>query len=229
MNTTQEQVTAKALKAWHFLYARGFIEGFGHISARIPDSELFLMARHSLGPKAHAGDLLVCDMQGRVVSGNGVLPGEFPIHLEILRARPDIGSIIHYHDMYATAFSTSEHQLKPIHLMGSIFKDGIPTYMDPRLVNNPARGKALAAALGSARVALMRAHGVVTTGATVEEAVTAAFFMEENARRAWLSASMGKPAWLEDEMVAAAGEELLKSGGPFKRVWALVEAETVER
>jgi len=228
MDAAQEQLTAKALKAWHFLYARGFIEGFGHISARLPDSDLFLMARHSLGPVAHPEDLLLCDMQGRVVSGKGHLPGEFPIHLEIYRARKDVGSIVHYHDLYATAFTTSEHRLKPIHLMGSIFKDGIPTYQDPRLVNSPERGKALAAALGTARVALMRAHGVVTTGADIEEAVTATFFMEENARRAWVAASMGKPVWLEDEMIQAAGNELLKSRGPFKRVWALVEAETAK-
>ena len=126
-----DDLIAKLLKAWHFLYKRGFIEGFGHLSARIPDSDLFLLARHSMGPRATADDFLVVDMQGRKVSGDGNMPGEYPIHLEILKARPDISSVFHYHGLHSTAFTTSEHKLRPIHLMGTLFHDGIPIYDDP--------------------------------------------------------------------------------------------------
>jgi ribulose-5-phosphate 4-epimerase/fuculose-1-phosphate aldolase len=216
------------LKAWHFLYKRGFIEGFGHISARIPDSELFLLARHSLGPRANAEDFLVVDMKGRKVSGDGAMPGEYPIHHEILKARPDIGSVIHYHGLHSTAFTTSEHRLRPIHLMGTLFHDGIPIYDDPRLVTNPERGTALVKALGPHRAVLLRAHGAAITGATVEECVGGTFLFEENARRAHAAASMGKPLWIDDELAANAGGELLKSRGPFKRVWALVESDSEE-
>jgi ribulose-5-phosphate 4-epimerase/fuculose-1-phosphate aldolase len=216
------------LKAWHFLYKRGFIEGFGHISARIPDSELFLLARHSLGPRANAEDFLVVDMKGRKVSGDGAMPGEYPIHHEILKARPDIGSVIHYHGLHSTAFTTSEHRLRPIHLMGTLFHDGIPIYGDPRLVTNPERGTALVKALGPHRAVLLRAHGAAITGATVEECVGGTFLFEENARRAHAAASMGKPLWIDDELAANAGGELLKSRGPFKRVWALVESDSEE-
>ncbi|MBS1218462.1 MAG: bacterial extracellular solute-binding family protein, partial [Proteobacteria bacterium] len=72
-----DELIGKLLKAWHFLYRRGFIEGFGHLSARIPDSDLFLLARHSLGPRAVAEDFLVVDLRGRKVAGTGDLPGEF--------------------------------------------------------------------------------------------------------------------------------------------------------
>ena len=40
-------LTANTLKAWRFLYRRGFIEGFGHISARLPDSDRFIITRRS--------------------------------------------------------------------------------------------------------------------------------------------------------------------------------------
>src|SRR3990172_11266701 len=132
------------IKGWSFLYKRGFIEGFGHISARLPNPDEFLITRHSLGPAAAPEDFLVVDMEGRKLSGDGELPGEHPIHLEILKARPDIGSVIHYHGMYSTAFTTSEHELRPIHLIGTLFHDGIPVSRDPRLVNNRQRGEALA-------------------------------------------------------------------------------------
>lgn len=222
MNDTLMTAT---LKAWRFLYRRGFIEGFGHISARLPGSDQWMITRHSLGANATAEDFLVFDLDGKRLAGSGVIPGEYPIHLEILRARPDVGSVIHYHGMYSTAFTTSEHRLKPIHLMGTLFHDGIPVYPDPKLVSDRTRGEALARALGPHRAVLMRAHGAAITGASVEEAVGGAFLFEENAHRACVSAGLGKPVWLDDATAADAGAELLKSRGPFKRVWALVESE----
>ena len=216
------------LKAWHFLYKRGFIEGFGHISARLPDSDQFIIARHSLGPRSTAEDFLVLDLEGRKVCGKGDIPGEYPIHLEILRARPDIGSVIHYHGMYSTAFTTSEYTLRPIHLMGTIFHDGIPVYPDPRLVSNRQRGEALAKALGPHRAVLMRAHGATITGGSVEEAVGGAFLFEENAHRACVSAGLGKPVWLDASTASDAGGEVLMHRGPFRRGWALVESDAEE-
>jgi ribulose-5-phosphate 4-epimerase/fuculose-1-phosphate aldolase len=216
-----------ALKAWRFLYRRGFIEGFGHLSVRLSDTR-FMITRHSLGIDAKPEDFLVMDLDGRKVEGDGVLPGEYPIHLDILRARPDVGSVVHYHGMYSTAFTTSEQTLRPIHLLATIFHDGVPVYQDPKLVSDRARGAALAQALGSHRAVLMRAHGAAITGADLQEAVAGAFVFEENARRACISASLGRPVWLDDDTAAAAGAELIESRGPFRRVWALVESEDRE-
>jgi ribulose-5-phosphate 4-epimerase/fuculose-1-phosphate aldolase len=214
-----------ALKGWRFLYRRGFIEGFGHISVRLPGTDRYMVIRHSAGIDAGPQDFLVFDLDGNKLEGAGVTPGENPIHLEILRARPDVGSVIHYHGMYSTAFTTSRERLRAIHLMGTLFHDGIPIYPDPKLVSDRTRGAALAAALGSHRVVLMRAHGAAITGETVQDAVGAAFLFEENAHRACISAGLGAPQWLDETTAADAGAELLASRGPFKRVWALVESE----
>ena len=213
------------LKAWRFLYRRGFIEGFGHISVRLPGADRYMVTRHSAAMDAKAEDFLVFDLDGNKLEGAGVTPGENPIHLEILRARPDVGSVIHYHGMYSTAFTTSSERLRAIHLMGTLFHDGIPVYPDPKLVSDRTRGTALARALGPHRAVLMRAHGAAITGETVEAAVGGAFLFEENARRACICAGLGPPEWLDDATAADAGAELLKSRGPFKRVWALVESE----
>lgn len=216
------------LKAWRFLYRRGFIEGFGHLSVRLADTDRFMVTRHSLGMEAGPEDFLVFDLDGNKREGAGVTPGENPIHLEILRARPDVGAVIHYHGMYSTAFTTSGERLRPIHLMGTLFYDGIPIYPDPKLVANRERGAALAKALGAHRAVLLRAHGAAITGESVQDAVAGAFLFEENARRACISAGLGCPQWLDDQTAADAGRELLESRGPFKRVWALVESEDQE-
>jgi ribulose-5-phosphate 4-epimerase/fuculose-1-phosphate aldolase len=220
-----DALLAKTLKAWRFLYRRGFIEGFGHISVRVPASDTFMITRHSLGLKAGPEDFVTMDFTGRKLAGSGDAPGEFPIHLEVLAARPDVNCVIHYHGMHSTAFTTSGQRLRPIHLMGTLFHDGIPTYGDPRLVSDRARGAALAQALGPHRAVLMCAHGATITGAAVEDAVASAFLFEENAHRACISATLGTPVWIDDETAAAAGRELIETRGPFRRVWAMVEAE----
>lgn len=222
---TPDAMMTTILKAWRFLYRRGFIEGFGHISARIPDTDQWIITRHSLGQDAHPEDFLIYDIKGRRLGGKGDVPGEYPIHHEIFKVRPDVNSIIHYHGMYSTAFTTSPRALKPIHLMGTLFHTGVPVYADPRLVSNPERGVALAQALGPHRAVLLRAHGAAITGGSIEEAVAGAFLFEENAHRACISAQLGEPQFLDDELAADAGAELIKSRGPFRRVWALVEAE----
>ena len=221
MNDT---VLDKTIKAWQFLYTQGFIEGFGHISVRAEDPQQFLISRHSLGLKVSAEDFVVMDFQGKKLQGSGDAPGEFPIHLEVLAARPDVQCVIHYHGMYSTAFTTTHGpSLKPIHLMGTLFHGGIPTYPDPKLVSDRTRGAALAKSLGQARAVLMCAHGATITGSSVEEAVAGAFLFEENAHRACISATLGQPVWIEDELATQAGLELIASSGPFRRVWSMVE------
>ena len=220
-----DPLMAATLKAWRFLYRRGFIEGFGHLSVRLPGADRYMVTRHSAAIDAGPEDFLVFDLEGNQLGGAGAAPGENPIHLEILRARPDVGSVIHYHGMYSTSFTTSGERLRPIHLMGTLFHDGIPIYQDPRLVSDRKRGAALAAMLAGHRAVLMRAHGAAITGATLEEALGGAFLFEENARRACISASLGRPVWIDEQTAADAGAELLRSRGPFKRVWALVEAD----
>ncbi len=222
------ELVAKTLKAWRFLYRRGFIEGFGHIGVRLPGAEAFMITRHSLGLKASAEDMVVMDFQGRKLEGAGDAPGEFPIHLEVMAARPDVSCVIHYHGMHSTAFTTSPQRLRPVHLMGTIFHDGIPVYPDPKLVSDRQRGAALAQALGTHRAVLMCAHGATITGASVEEAVASAFLFEENAHRACISATLGGPHWIDEQLAAEAGRELIEKRGPFKRVWAMVEAEDLD-
>jgi ribulose-5-phosphate 4-epimerase/fuculose-1-phosphate aldolase len=222
---TTDNLVANLLKGWRFLYERGFIEGFGHLSYRLPGTDQFVVVRHSVGPNATAADLVSMDLDGRKLDGRGDAPGEFPIHSEIYKARPDVMSVVHYHGMYSTAFTTVAQELRPIHSTGTIFHDGVPTYPDPKLILNRERGAALARALGRHRAVLLRAHGVAVTGPSIEDTVSAAFLFEENAHRASICATLGKPLWLDEQTARETGEEVLKNRGMFRRVWALVESD----
>ncbi len=226
--TDAEALIGNLIKSWRFLYRRGFIEGFGHLSVRLPGTDQCLLTRHSLGPRAVADDFLLMELGGKKLAGSGDPPGEYPIHLEIYRARPDVGSIVHYHGMYSTAFTTSEHTLQPIHILGTLFHDRIPVYPDPKLISTRQRGEALAKALGPHRAVLLRAHGAAITGPDLRKTVGGAFMFEENARRACVSAGLGRPLWLDQREAAEIAADMFEGDGAFRRVWALVEADNEE-
>jgi ribulose-5-phosphate 4-epimerase/fuculose-1-phosphate aldolase len=225
---TDAKIAQQLATAWRFFYDKGFIEGFGHISARTADPEQMLISPHSLGRAAEPGDFARADLDGMQAEPRAQLPGEFPIHSEIYKKRPDVGSIAHFHCLYPTSFGMSDRELRPTYFLASIFRSGIPVHTDSRLVNNRERGAALAATLAGHRAAILKAHGIVVVGRDVEEMLAATYILEDDAHRTWISASMGNVEYLTDEVMAEVEAELLKSRGPFRRIWSMCECHVRE-
>ena len=225
MTESNAVLAEKLVTAWRFFYGRGYVDGFGHISARTADPGRILMTPHSLGLDAGPGDFVVVDLDGKQYGSDASLPSEIPIHLEIYRTRPDVGSVAHFHCHHATSFSMSEANLAPTYFLASIFRDGIPIHPDSRLIRTRERGEALAKTLGPHRAALMRAHGIVVTGPDIEEMTAGVFIMEDNARRTWIAAAMGAFDTLTESEMAENEKEILSSRGPIRRIWALCAAE----
>ena len=228
MTETEGDLRRKLSTAWRFFYGRGFVDGFGHISARTQDPNVVLMTPHELGKLSQPDDFLLCDLDGKQIGTNEKLPGELPIHLEVFKARPDVNAVAHFHTHNATSFSMSEHDLKPTYFMASIFTGGIPVHPDSRLIMTEERGRDMAKTLGDKRALLLRAHGIVVTGPDIEEMTAGVYFMEDNAKRTAIAASMGRYEVLGEEEMAEIAEELLRTRGPVGRVWALAEIEAAE-
>ena len=147
------ELSQKLNKAWRFFYGRGFIDGFGHISARTSIADQILIAPHSLAHDSKSEDFLLVDLDGKILAGEGNVPGELAIHLEMYKHRSDIGSVAHFHCLYATSFSMSDVPLGTSYFLASIFRDGIPIHPDSRFINDVERGEALAKTLGNHRAA----------------------------------------------------------------------------
>ncbi len=227
MTDSNETIARKLNIAWRFFSARGYVDGFGHISARTDDPGKVLITPHSLRPDSQPEDFVLIDLDGNCQDNDAKLPGELPIHLEIYKSRPDVGSVAHFHCAHSTAFSMSEHDLMPTYFLASIFRDGVPVHPDARLVQTEERGKALARTLGSHRAALMRAHGIVVTGPDVEEMTAGVFILEDNARRTAIAASMGQFETLQEAEMEEIENEILTGRHPIMRIWSLCE-EAVE-
>ena len=214
--------------SWRFFFNRNYVDGFGHISARTQDPNMILITPHELGRNSNPEDFVFVDLDGNQHGSDEKLPGELPIHLEIYKTRPDVGSVAHFHCHHASSFSMSEHALKPVYFLASIFRDGIPVHPDARLVNDKERGESLAKSLGSHRAAMMRAHGIVVTGADVEEMSAGVYIMEDNAKRAFIAGSMGDFETMNETEMEEIDRDIMKNRGPIKRIWRMFKAEAAE-
>jgi L-fuculose-phosphate aldolase len=157
----------------------------GHISARLPDNPgLFLMKPHSVGLDELTPDLLLTvDLDGNVVAGDARRHSEVFIHTEIYRARPDVHSVLHTHPIHVGALSASGRPLRPVSQPAALFHGALGVYAETiDLIRSPGMGEGVARALGSNRAAILRHHGIVCTGATVEECVIGAVMLENAAR-----------------------------------------------
>jgi L-ribulose-5-phosphate 4-epimerase len=173
----------------------GILGYSGHVSARLPKGAGFLVqsvdqSRASLKPD----DLLICDLDGRKLAGGQGLkpPAEVFIHSEILRARPEIGAIAHFHHDLTTVFTLVEGAaLKPIKNHAVRWASGIPTHPDPSHVSSPALGRAVAATLGPHHALLIRAHGQVVVAETVRALFIDCVHFVENAEAMYHAAALG--------------------------------------
>jgi ribulose-5-phosphate 4-epimerase/fuculose-1-phosphate aldolase len=161
------------------------IEALGHISARTASAgEMWLRCRRT----QEFGIRSTTRTQIRRISleslggktGDGYfIPLEFPIHAELLKARPEI-----------VLCAAAGVPLRPVY--GSfdwsglqLLSDGIATYPRARLVDDRRAAKELVSAMDGRDVCIMQGHGATVVGATVEDAVLKAVRLERLARFCW--------------------------------------------
>jgi ribulose-5-phosphate 4-epimerase/fuculose-1-phosphate aldolase len=177
----------------------------GHVSARLPGQDAFLVqpfdqSRASLQPD----DLLVCGFDGKASGTNVKPPSEVFLHSEILRARPDVQAIAHFHHDLTTVFTLVEGlELRPIKNHAVRWESGIPVHADPSHVSDPALGRALAETLGPHHALLIRAHGQVVTAESVPALLIDCVHFVENAVAMYQAAAVGKVIPLSATEMAA--------------------------
>jgi L-fuculose-phosphate aldolase len=195
---THDEIKAKLIIAGKILVAEGQDDFTrGHISVRLPDNPaLFFMKPHSVGlDEITLENILTIDLNGKVVAGTARRHSEVFIHSEILRARRDVNCIIHTHPPYAVAFSATGRRMLCISQPSGLFHDGLGVYTDTMaLIRTPAMGARVAEALSAGRAALLKNHGVVAVGASIEEAVVSVIMLEEAAKIQLIAEAAGEIA-----------------------------------
>lgn len=169
----------------------------GHISFRLPDEPgRFFMKPHSIGlDEITMANILTIDLEGNVLAGTARRHSEVYIHSEIFKVRPDINCVIHTHPTYSIALSATGRPLKCYSQPGAMFFEALGAYDDTiNLIRSHAMGAGVARALGRGRGVLLKNHGVVVTGASIEEAVIGTIMLENGAMVQLLAEAAGDPA-----------------------------------
>ena len=158
---------------------------------------------------------------GAVIEGDGVRHREYPIHTEVMAARPDVGGVVHVHSPYSIALAASGVTLLPVSHAANFFTPhGVPRFTDTAdLILTPELGKALAAQLGSAHAIFLVNHGIVTVGADVREATVAAVLLEMACHQQMLTNGFpGWPTW-SDDRESRSKREHIYGGDAVVSVW----------
>lgn len=198
----REQVAACTL----LLNDLGILGYSGHVSARLPGQDAFLVqsfdhSRAELAPD----DLLTCDLDGEVRYGppGRRAPAEVYLHSEILRARRDVNAIAHFHHDTATVFTLVDGvSLRPVKNHAARWAGGIPIHSDPSHISDRARGRAAAQSLGPHHAMLLRAHGQVVAAESVPALFVDCVHFVENAEAAYQAAALGPVIPLSDAELA---------------------------
>jgi ribulose-5-phosphate 4-epimerase/fuculose-1-phosphate aldolase len=186
--------------ASRILVAQEVVDGFGHVSMRHPSApDRYLLARSIAPALVTPDDIIEYDLDSNPLDagGRGSFLERF-IHGEIYRARPDIMSVVHSHSPSVIPFGLVGVAMRAMFHNAAFIAEGVPVFdirekfgATDMLVGNGDKGVALAEAMGRKDIVLMRAHGSVACGPTLQTAVFRAVYTEVNARIQHWTAALG--------------------------------------
>ena len=225
-SVVEDLVTANRILA-----NEGVLDGLGHISVRHPDNPQWYLMSRSLAPAlVTPADVMEYDLDSNAVDRQGrALFLERFIHGETYKARSDVMAVIHSHSPTVIPFSISQTPLRPVFNGAAFLSPSAPVFdirqvagMTDLLIGNGELGKALSMTLAQGAVALLRGHGNVVVGETVQQVVYRAVQTELNARLQLQAVGLGGPLiYLAPEEVvkvnARSGPEAIQIG----RTWEL--------
>jgi HCOMODA/2-hydroxy-3-carboxy-muconic semialdehyde decarboxylase len=155
------------------------VHAYGHASARLDAGSFLATPAKPLGLIARGESPVRCPTSGALPPE--ALP-EILIHQQIYSRRGEIGGVVRFQSPHLMSLSTLGCTPRARHGFGAYFAPCPPLYANPRLVRDAASAVALVDQLGTARAIVMRGNGAVTVGATLEEALTMAWYLEDAAR-----------------------------------------------
>ncbi len=175
-------------------------QGDGHISTRDPERiDCFWLLRYGVPfGAATVADLVLVGPEGTIVDANGnVDPGinitAYNIHWPIHEARPDTVCAAHTHTPYGTPWSANAEPFQQIVQEATSFFERHAVYDGEDVnVQSTDGGKRIAVALGDGHGVILRNHGLLTAGGSVDEAI-GWFIMMERVAEVHVKAHRAQP------------------------------------
>ena len=185
-----ENLRAKVALSCRILSRQGIMrEVTGHVSARIPGTdEILIRCRSQAGDPGVAAtapsDVRRTDLEGHGDELAGYwLPGEFSLHAEIYKSRPEVAAVVHGHPRSSLLCGIMGLDLRPLFggydpVAMSLTLEGIGVFPRSILISSPELGRDLVRTMDGRSACLLAGHGVVTVGLSVEHATVTAIKVE---------------------------------------------------
>lgn len=211
----------------------GFDEGVaGHVTVRDPErTDHFWVNPFGVSFKQiKVSDLILVNHQGDVVEGDGLLnTAAFAIHSQIHKHLPHVTAAAHTHSLYGKAWSSLGRLLDPLTQDSCAFyNDHVLFDSFTGVVLDTDEGARIAAALGQNKAAILQNHGLLTVGATVDEAAWWYITMERTCQAQLLAEAAGDPIRIAPDVAAATHAQIgqpMAGWFSFKPLYDVITAE----
>jgi L-fuculose-phosphate aldolase len=203
MKKQERQLRQGIIDKCRWMNAAGLNQGTsGNISARFEDRML-------LTPSATPYDIITVEMvssmpiDGEYGHWDGPLKPstEWRFHLDIMKARPEVGAIVHTHSTFATVLAIGRRTIPACHYMIAAFGGNDVRCADYATYGTKELSVNALAALEGRTACLLANHGMIATGPTLENAMWAAVELETIAKQYYYSLAIGSPVILSDEQI----------------------------
>lgn len=193
MTDTTAGLRSQLATATRILATHQLIGMFGHVSVLTEDPQRYLVCPGAGARKdrCRSTDVLELDLDAEFEPGR---PLELYMHSEVHRLKPHLKSLIHVHSPSLVALSAmAEVPTQLLMLHASFWPGTMPVWEETDLVRDRAAARRLIGILGDEAIALLRWHGAVIVGRTLQEAVFRAILAEEHASQLVTALSHGQP------------------------------------
>lgn len=137
---------------------------------------------------------------------------EWRLHLDLYRAHPDAGAILHAHSPFATSLACLRREIPPFHYMIARFGGNTVRCSDYALFGTQALSDAAVAAMHERSACLLANHGMVVGAAGLRQVLDAAIELEALCEQYWRACQLGTPVILDEREMAAVRDRFADYG-----------------
>ena len=187
---------------------------WGHVGARLPENKGIAVQLFRRAEEGRKDWLVHFDHSLKKLAGVGTIPRESVIYTEIFKARPDVSAAVHCHASMCVALSLADKPVSCVHVQSGRFGRGVPIYPRPIYILDESEGADVARTLGNAVGMMIKGHGIVTVGRSIDEACMNAVYMERTAKIMAMAQLFGFKNVPDDfiEQLSSSKEKLLSRG-----------------
>jgi L-ribulose-5-phosphate 4-epimerase len=186
----------------------------GNVSGRDPEAGLVVIKPSGIRYEALTPEnMVVVDLQGRVVEGAHKPSSDTLAHVYVYRHRPEINGVVHTHSSFATAWAAVGRPIPPVlTAISDEFGGPIPVGAYAKIGDDEI-GREIIRSIGDSPAILMKNHGVFTIGKSAEAAVKAAVMVEDVARTVYFASQLGTPEEISADEIARAHRRYIEEYG----------------